>query len=75
MDAKLDEITAHERSLGEKSMCSLAWLYFQINQNFHTAQAGLMFMFSFLYIFKKNRGALFLKEAVQFLVFKPCLKD
>ena len=75
MDAKLDEITVQESSTVEKSMCSLAWLSFHINQNFHTAHAELMFPFPFPYIFKKNKGALFFKEAVQFLGFNQGLQD
>lgn len=73
LDSKLDEITAQESSTMEKSMCSLARLSFHIHQNFHTAHAELMFLFPFLSIFKKNRGALFFKETVQFLGFNPCL--
>jgi len=59
LDAKLDEITAQESSTMEKSMCSLAWLSFHINQNFYTVNAVLKFPFPFLSICTKNTGALF----------------
>lgn len=59
----------------EKSTSCLAWLSFHIHQNFHTAHAELMFPFPFPSILKKNRGALFFKETIWFLVFNPCLLD